>query len=168
MPEQSSIPDDVVWARGVRFHLQAVYASAGIVALLTFLGVAAVLMAGPLASDPPVTAGILALLIGGVCAIVGAVAAGVGQLRVLGAVRNSDLPPMEAVESILERTRNTFSMLPRLALAGCVALIASYLIWLPAGFWGTVVGTFVVIQVALVLDLVRRSVLASTRLHRRS
>lgn len=162
----SSIPSDVVWARGVRFHLQAVYACAGIVALLSILGVAALFMAGPLAQDPPITAGVLALLIGGICAIAGAVIAGWGQIRVLRAANSPQSDPVGVVEEILRRTRGSFAHLPRFALAGCVALLAAYTIWMPSGFWGAVVGTFVVIQVAALLVVIRRSLLASLRLHR--
>lgn len=167
MPKESDqIPDDVAWARGVRFHLHAVYACAGAVAVLSILGAAAVLMAGPLAQDPPVTAGVLALCIGGISALAGAVLAGLGQIRVLQAARAENAEPMVAVEGILEGTRNRFAYLPRFALAGCVALLAAYTLWLPAGFWGALVGSFVVLQVALALVLVRKSLLAHTRLHR--
>lgn len=123
-------------------------------------------MAGPLAKDPPITAGILALLIGGVCAAAGAVIAGVGQIRVLRAANSPTPHPLAVVEGILQRTRDGFAHLPRFALAGCVALLAAYAIWLPAGFWGAVVGTFVVIQVAALLVVIRRSLLSSPRLRR--
>jgi len=124
-------------------------------------------MAGPLAHDPPVTAGILALCIGGVAAVAGAFLAGLGQIRVLREAGGSATEPTDVVSNILGRTRRAFSHLPRLALAGCVALLAAYTLWLPAGIWGAIVGTFVVIQVALILTLVRRSILAETRLLRR-
>lgn len=165
--EAGPIPADVIWARGVRFHLQAVYACAGAVAVLCILGVAAVLMAGPLAQDPPITAGVLALCIGGVAAIAGAVLAGLGQIRVLRAAAGSAPDPTKIVSEILDRTRRGFIHLPRVAFAGCVALLAAYTLWLPAGIWGAVVGTFVVVQVALALILVRRSVLSEARLLRR-
>lgn len=124
------------------------------------------LMAGPLAKDPPITAGILALLIGAACALAGAVVAGMGQIRVLRAASAPEARPMEAVETILGRTAATFAYLPRFALAGCVALLAAYTIWLPSGFWGAVVGTFVVIQAAAILFVVRSRLLSSARLHR--
>ncbi len=164
--EPSSIPADVVWARGVRIHLQALYASAGIIALLTVLGVAAVSLAGPLANDPPVTVGVIALLIGGACALAGAVIAGVGQIKVLGAAREQASEPLPIVEGILAGTSRAFALLPRLAIAGCVVLIATALIWIPGGFWGALVGTFVVVQVALVLIAIRRFVLSRERLVR--
>lgn len=165
--EAEPIPADVIWARGVRFHLQAVYACAGAVAVLCILGVAAVLMAGPLAQDPPITAGILALCIGGVAAVAGAFLAGLGQIRVLREAGGSAPDPTYAVSQILGRTRRAFTHLPRVSLAGCVALLAAYTLWLPAGIWGAIVGTFVVVQVALALTLVRRSVLSGARLLRR-
>src|SRR5699024_1545832 len=116
------------------------------------LGVAAVLMAGPLAQDPPITAGILALLIGGVTAIAGAVAAGAGQVRVLRAAgASTGADALGAVTGILGSTRAVFTYLPRFAVAGCLALLVAYAIWMPAGIWGAAVGTFVVVQVALVL-----------------
>lgn len=133
---------------------------------MSILGAAAVLLAGPLAQDPPVTAGILALCIGGISALAGAVLAGLGQIRVLQAARSGSAEPLAAAGDILRSTRNRFAHLPRVALAGCVALLAAYTLWLPAGFWGAVVGSFVVLQVALVLVVVRRSLLAPSRLHR--
>lgn len=160
------IPADVLWARGVRFHLQAVYACAGAVALVSLLGIASVLMAGPMASDPPITAGVLALCIGGVVAIAGALVAGVGQIQVLRGAGAGASTPSTEVADILARTRARFALLPRVALAGCVALLAAYTLWLPAGTWGAVVGSFVVIQVALALVLVRRMILAEARLTR--
>lgn len=161
------IPADVIWARGVRYHLQAVYASAGTVALLAVIGFAATTMAGTGAQDPPITAGVLALIIGGLCALGGAVIAGAGQLRVLSAARDPQAEPHSTVAGVLERTRAGFALLPRFAIAGCIALLAAHTIWLRAGFWGAVVGTFVVIQVALVLMVIRRTILAPTRLERR-
>lgn len=152
----------------MRLHLQAMLASAGIVALLSFLAGAAILMAGPFAQDPPVRAGLLAFVIGGVCAIIGAVGAGWGQLRILAAAKEPTAPALGVVEGVLARTTNVFALLPRLAIAGCVALIAAYLVWAPAGFWGTIVGTFVVIQVALGLLVIQRRVLSPSRLHRRA
>src|SRR5699024_5638772 len=113
------------------------------------------------------TAGILALCIGGVAAVAGAFLAGLGQIRVLREAGGSATEPTDVVSNILGRTRRAFSHLPRLALAGCVALLASYSFWLPAGIWCAIVGTFVVIQVALILTLVRRSILVETRLLRR-
>lgn len=168
MSELPDIPADVAWSRGVRFHLHAVFACAGAVVVLSVLGGAAILMAGPLAQDPPITAGILALCVGGLVAIAGAVAAGIGQLRVLQAARAGSAAPLQTVAEILAATRGVFNLLPRVAVAGCVALLAAYSIGLPGGIWGAVVGSFVVVQVALVLTLVRRSVLSEERLLRRA
>lgn len=166
--EHSAIPTEVIWARGARFHLQALYAAAGIVALITLIAGAAVLMAGHLASDPTMTAGVLALLIGGITAIAACVLAVLGQLRVLraAATEHTGAEALALVEGILAQTRGRFALLPRFALAGCAAVIVAYLIWAPAGFWGAIVGTFVVVQVVLLLIVVRRFLLAQERLHR--
>src|SRR5699024_10735236 len=83
------------------------------------------------------------------------------------AAREVEGDPVPRVEGILAGTRRAFALLPRFAIAGCVALLAAYTIWLPAGFWGAVVGSFVVVQVSLVINLVRRSVLANGCLHRK-
>src|SRR5699024_3638560 len=115
-------------------HLRAMLASAGIVALLSFLGVAAILMAGPFAQDPPVTAGLLAFGIGGVCAMIGALGAGWGQVRVLAAAKDERARALGVVEEALARTSTLFALLPRLAVAGCVALITAHVLWSPAGF----------------------------------
>lgn len=160
----TSIPDDVVWARGVRFHLQAVYATAAIVALVAFLGGAAVAMAGPLAQDPPVTAGVFTLMVSGGATLVGMVVAGIGQLKVLRAAGGTT--PVDTVTGILQLTQRWFAHLPRFIGAGCVALALAYSIWLPAGLWGVLVGGFVAIQVIFGLILIRRRILDPQRLHR--
>lgn len=167
--EHSAIPTEVIWARGARFHLQALYACAGVVALLTLIGGAALMLAGPLASDPTMTAGVLALLIGGITAIAGGVLAGHGQMQVFRAAADEVATDeaLAVVAGILARTRERFSLLPRFALAGCAALIVAYVIWSPAGSWGAVVGTFVVVQAVLLLIVVRRFLLAGERLNRR-
>src|SRR5690625_5047084 len=135
------MPADVYWARGVRFHLHALLVSAGAVAFVSVLGVAAVLLAGPFAQDPPVTAGVLALCIGGLTALAGAVIAGAGQIRVLSAAGRGDpaAPGSGHAEAentageILGGTRRGFALLPRFALGGLAALVVAYAIWLPAG-----------------------------------
>jgi len=161
-----SIPDDVVWARGVRFHLHAVYACAGIVAFVAFLGVAAVLMAGHLAHDPPVTAGVITLLVAGGAALAGAVIAGIGQLKVLRAAGGDS--PLETVRTILYASQRAFIHLPRFALAGWAALLVAYAIWLPAGLGGVVVGGFVGAQAVIALVIVRRRLLSPSRLDRQA
>jgi len=161
------IPTDVIWARGVRFHLQALYACAGLVLLLAVIGYAATAMAGPLAQDPPITAGVLALVIGGACALAGALAAGFGQVRVLAAARADHPDAMAAVTQRIEATRALFALLPRAAIAGAVALVAAYTFFLRPGVWGAVVGAFVIVQVALALGLIRKTVLGPGRLQRR-
>lgn len=172
------MPADVFWARGVRFHLHALLVSAGAVAFVSVLGVAAVLLAGPFAQDPPVTAGVLALCVGGLTALAGAVIAGAGQLRVLSAAgrttsaaggsRSAEtaVGAETAVAEILATTRRGFALLPRFALGGLAALVVAYAIWLPAGVLGALAGAFVVVQVVLVLHLVRRRLLLSARLTR--
>lgn len=160
-------PADVLIARAVRAHTRTLAALALSCVVLAGIGVGALSLAGPNRGDPPITAGLVLLGIGQLCALASAGVAALGLVRVLREVGEPGSPdsvdaartdvPRRAVRSTAAR----LAIAMRVTVGACVLGITVWALADPSGVVGAVVGTLVVLQLVVVLALIRVHLLRS-------
>lgn len=154
-------PADVLIARAVRAHTRSLAALALACVVLAGIGVGALSLAGPNRGDAPITAGLVLLGIGQLCALASAAVAAIGLVRVLrevGEPGSSDSVDAARADVPRRTTRSTAGQLAiamRVTVGACVLGVTVWALADPTAVVGAVVGTLVVLQLVVVLALIR-------------
>ncbi|MFV0252864.1 MAG: hypothetical protein ACK5H2_05955 [Beutenbergiaceae bacterium] len=155
------VPADVLIARAVRGHTQALMIMVVAVLVLAFIAIGALSFAGEDRSTAPITAGLSLLGVGQLAALAGAAVAGLGLAQILrevgepGSVDSATAARAQLPTSLIRSTASRFALLMRIGLGACVLAIAVWALADPAGILGAVIGALVAVQVLVALALVR-------------
>ncbi|UFU05845.1 hypothetical protein [Ruania halotolerans] len=162
-------PPDVVIARALRAHTRTLLAMCTMAVVLALIGAGALQMAGPNWDDLRILAGLTMLGSGQLLAIVAAIVSAVGWI---GLVRAVGAPgTAESTRAVteglprrqVETTARRLALLIRVTLAVAAVGITVWVLAAPGGVIGAAVGAVLVLQVAVVIAIVRVSVLVRPR-----
>lgn len=154
-------PADVLVARAVRAHTQALLIMTVAVLLLALIGVGALSFAGQDRSTAPITAGLTLLGVGQLAALAGAAIAGYGLVQLLrsigepGSTHSAAAAVSQIPSAELRATASRLALLMRIVLGACVLVIATWAIADPTGLLGAAIGAVLALQVLVAIALVR-------------